>query len=84
MRPTPTGHLTREDYEYRYAEALAIIRTKITREIVGEPTMSSNVVRLVQVGTVFYSDEMVFTLAWSPETARDIIGQYRGVRQPRR
>jgi hypothetical protein len=83
MRPTPS-HLTREDYEYRYAEALAIIRTKITHEIVGEPTISSNGLRLVQVGSVYYTDEMVFTLAWSPETASDIVGQYRPARVSRR
>jgi hypothetical protein len=75
--------LTQEDYEYRYAEALAIIRGKTTREIVSQPSISSNGLRLVQVGTMFYTDEMVFTLAWSRETARDIIGQYRRAKAAR-
>jgi hypothetical protein len=57
---------------------------KVTREIVGQPSISSNGLRLVQVGTMFYTDEMVFTLAWSRETALDIVRQYRGTRAARR
>jgi len=75
--------LTREDYEYRYAEALAIIRGKTTREIVGQPSVSHTGLRFIQVGSVLYNDEMVFTLAWSRETARDIIRQYRDYRTRR-
>jgi len=84
MKPAPTGaRLSREDYEYRYAEALAIVRSKTTHEIVGQPSISHTGLRLVQVGGVLYNDEMVFTLAWSRETARDIIGQYRGAKATR-
>ena len=44
------------------------------REIVGQPSISRTGLRLVQVGGVLNNDEMVFTLAWSRETPRDIIG----------
>jgi hypothetical protein len=45
---------------------------------------SSTGQRLIQIGTLLHTDEMVFTLAWSRETAQDIIDQYRRGKAPGR
>jgi hypothetical protein len=75
--------MTREDYEYRYGEALDIVRERMPGDLVGEPMISITGQRLVQISGKPHTDEMVFTLAWSRETARDIVGQYRVI-APRR
>ena len=76
--------MTREDYEYRYAEALGVVRGRMPGDLVGEPVIYITGQRLVQISGKPHTNEMVFTLAWSRETARDIVGQCPPARVPRR
>ena len=69
----PPGRMTQRDYEQRYAEALDVVRRKISN--VGQPETMPDGTRLVRVGAMRCDDEFVFRLAWGKETARDIVDQ---------
>ena len=70
--------MTREDYEYRYAEALGVVRGRMPGDLVGEPVIYITGQRLVQISGKPHTNEMVFTLAWS----RGDGSGYRGAMSP--
>jgi hypothetical protein len=86
MRPAPTGaRLTQEDYEYCYAEALTIIRNKMTREIVGQPNISSTACvwsRLVAYSTTtkwysrWHGAERQLWISWGNIDVQGHLGRY--------
>ncbi len=67
--------MTKKDYEARYTEAVQIVKGKIRD--VGDPGVTPHGVRFLRVGGMLYDDEMVFSLAWGKETARDIVSKRR-------
>jgi len=67
--------MTHEEYEERFAEALVVIKRKIRG--VRDPGITRDGVRLLRVGGMLCDDEMIFSLAWGKETARDIVAQRR-------
>ena len=70
-----------QDYETRYAEALEIVRGKIPRVTVGAPHTTPTGKRFVHVNGKPCDDEAIFTIAWSAETARDLVSQKRVLRR---
>lgn len=71
----PPGRMTLREYEERYREALDVIRRKFRVIRVGDPETTPVKARLVSIDGKGYNDEMVFTLAWGRETAKDIVAQ---------
>ena len=69
--------MTHEEYEERFAEALLVVKRKIRG--VRDPGITPDGVRLLGVGGMLCDDEMVFSLAWGKETARDIAAQRRAL-----
>jgi hypothetical protein len=65
--------MTHEEYEERFAEAVDVVRGKIRGVLY--PGITPDGVRLLRVGGMLCNDEMVFSLAWGKETARDIVAQ---------
>ena len=71
--------MTHKEYEERFAEAVHVVRGKIRG--VGAPGITPNGVRFLRVGGMLCDDEMVFSLAWGKQIARDIVAQGRAFRR---
>jgi hypothetical protein len=69
----PWERVTSDEYERLYANALDVLRGKISK--VGDPETGSDGVRIASVGGILCDDEFVFRLAWDKETAQVLVAR---------
>lgn len=75
--------LTRAAYDKLYMRALNTlkVRERKTGKKIGEPYWTRDHMRLVEIGGVPHTDQLVFKEAWGEHSARRLLGKYTAARR---